>query len=130
MTLTELRLPAVSPVPTLSLSVSAEGPATVVALAGEADVFTLADVVTTLAQAIADRDGPVVIDLARTDFIDSGTVRVFARARQFLADRDRQLTLRAPSRLGVKIMEFFGLTDLIAPAAGYPQDNARPVGAA
>ena len=112
MTLTELRQPTA-----LRVTVSLDRPATIVALAGEADTFTLADVVTALARAIGDSDGPVVVDLAQTDFIDTGTVRALGRAGQFLADRGRLFSVRSPSRLAVRIFAILNLTHLIEPPA-------------
>jgi anti-anti-sigma factor len=93
--------------------VRAEGSAVVVTLWGEADLATLLLLVDPLARAIAFFDGPVVIDLAQADFIDSSTARVFCRARQFLESRGRRLTIRSPSRLATRVLGFFGLSPLV-----------------
>lgn len=114
MTLTELAQPTLPAAP-LVASVSTEGAATVVTLRGEADLFTLPIVVDVLARAIADHDGPVIVDLALTEFIDSGTVRTLARAWTFLDDRGRKLTVRSPSTMAVRMLELFGLTHRIEP---------------
>jgi len=73
MKLTELAQPTVSP-GALVASLSADSMATVVTLRGEADVSTLPIVVNVLARAIGDNDGPVAVDLAYTEFIDTGSV--------------------------------------------------------
>lgn len=112
MTLREFVQPTL-PVARLSISCSAEGTAAVLALCGEADLFTLPAVVDALARVIADNDGPIVVDLAETKFIDTGTARAFARASQFLGDRGRELTLRSPSRIAVQVLTLLGLSDLI-----------------
>lgn len=103
------------PAAPLVASVSAEGTATVVTFRGEADLFTLPVVVEALARVIADSDGPVIVDLAHTEFIDTGTVRALARAWQSLNDRGRTLTLRSPSRVAARVLGVLGLSRLIEP---------------
>jgi len=101
--------------PGLVMSTSSEGPATVVVLRGEADVATLALVERTFDRIIRDGAGPVVVELAETRFIDSGTVRVFCDAARRLGERGRQLRVRSPSRTASVMLELFGLSDLILP---------------
>ena len=114
MTLTEL---AQSPRPAdaLMASLVTEGSSTVVALRGEADLFTLPVLVDVLARVIADHDGPVVIDLAEIAFIDTGGIRAVARAAEFLGDRGRELTVRSPSQIAVQILTLLELSHLIEP---------------
>ena len=114
MALSELPQPTV-PTAALVASVSADGTATVVTLRGEADLFTLPVVADVLARVIADSDGPVIVDLADTEFIDSGTVRALARAGQSLNDRGRTLTLRSPSSMAVQVVQLLGFSHLIEP---------------
>ena len=111
MTLTQLA-PA-PPAAGLVVSVSSDAVGTVVTLRGEADVFTLPLVVDVLTSAIADHDGPIIVDLTETDFIDVGNVRALARAWRFLDDRGRTLTLRSPSRAATRVLELLGLSPLI-----------------
>lgn len=99
----------------LDVSVSAEGEATVVTLRGEADLATLPVLVAVLARVTADGGGAVVVDLARLEFIDTGSVRVLARAWQSLGDRGRELTLRSPARSAIRLVAFFGLSRLVEP---------------
>ena len=101
------------PVAPFSARVTAEGTAAVVAFRGEADAFTLPTVIDALVRVISEHDGPVVVDLAETSFIDTGTLRAFGRAALILACRDRSLTVRAPSRMALRLLAFLGLSDLI-----------------
>lgn len=112
MTLTEFAQPML-PSARLSISFSTDGPAAVITLCGEADLFTLRIVAGALTRVIADHDGPVVVDLAGTTFIDTGTVEALARAAEFLGDRGRELTLRSPSRIAVRVLMLLGLSDRI-----------------
>ena len=114
MTLTDLGHPTIRAAAPVA-SMSADGTARVVTLSGETDRFTLPTVVEVLARAIADSDGPVIVDLADAQFIDIGTVRAFARAWQFLDERRRTLTLRSPSRAAVRVLALLSLSHLIEP---------------
>ena len=112
MPLTDLAQPTL-PSDALVASVSSEGGAAVVALRGEADLFTLPIVVDMLARVVADHAGPVVVDLAETEFIDTGSVRAIARAAAILGDRGRALTVRSPSRMAVRMLAILGCSHLI-----------------
>jgi anti-anti-sigma factor len=114
MTLTELAQRR-NPAAPLTASVAADGASTVVTLRGEADLATLPVVIDVLTRVIADNDGPVIVDLAQTDFIDTGTVRVLGRAWEFLGHRGRALTVRSPSRVAARVLGFFGISDVIEP---------------
>jgi anti-anti-sigma factor len=114
MTLTRLEQSTL-PTDALVASLSTEGDSTVVALRGEADVSTLPVIVDVLARVIADHDGPVVIDLAEIAFIDTGSIRALARAEAFLGGRGRELTLRSPSRMAVRMVTLLELAHLIEP---------------
>ena len=112
MTLTEISQPP-RPVVPFAATVSSEGASSVVALRGEADVYTLPAVVAELARVISEYDGPVIVDLADTTFIDVGTVRAIGRASQFLDCRGRTLTVRGPSRMAARLLAFLGLSGLV-----------------
>jgi anti-anti-sigma factor len=101
----------------LDPTVRVEGPRTVVALRGEADISTRPVLSDVLSLVIATRTGDVVIDLAELEFIDSATVRLLATAHQLLDRHDRKLTFRSPSRLAVRVLAVFELTRLIEPTA-------------
>jgi anti-anti-sigma factor len=102
--------------PGLLLSVSTEGSATVIVLRGEADSATVPTLMDVLVSVIAERPGDVVVDLSQTDFIDSASVRALARAGQFLAERDRRLTIRSPSRLAIRVLTIHDLFHLVESA--------------
>lgn len=93
----------------------AEGTLTVVALRGETDISTRRVLCDVLCRVIADGTGGVVIDLAEATFIDTAIVRAIATAEHLLHRHDRILTLRTPSRLATRLLQEFGLTDLIEP---------------
>ncbi len=112
MTLTGLARhtrPACGPV----MSIAVEDSATVVALRGVGDLATLPAFIDTLACVIADRDGSVVVDLLRTEYLDTNRVRVIGRTAQFLDDRGRKLTIRSASRQAVMVLTAFGLSHLV-----------------
>lgn len=118
MTLTQLtRAPLAAG---LVVSVSPDVMGTVVTLSGEADLFTLPLVVDGLARAIADHDGSIIVDLADTDFIDTGNARALVRASQFLDDHGRTLTLRSPSRAAARLLDLLGFSSLIEPSGATP----------
>ena len=123
MTVAELdRAPR--PLAAFAPRIGAEGTSTVPALYGEADVSTLPTVVDALARAISEHDGDVVVDLAKTSFIDTATLSALGRAAQFLASRDRTLTVRRPSQLTLRVLAFLGVSDLIQIET--PQHERRP----
>ena len=112
MTLTTLA-PLTRRAPGLVVSVSIEGATATVALRGEADVATVSVVKGVLDRVISDHVGPIAVDLAETRFIDSATMKVLADASQVLERRARHLTIQAPSRTAIRMLEFFGISDLI-----------------
>jgi anti-sigma B factor antagonist len=99
----------------LAPSWRAEGAGTVIDLRGEADVAVVPALVAVLARVAADRQGPVVVDLAAAGYIDAATVRTLSRAGEFLNDHGRQLTLRSPSTQALRLLTFAGLSHLVAP---------------
>jgi anti-anti-sigma factor len=106
----------------------------VIDLRGEADLAALPALVAVLARVAAERQGPVVIELAEVGYIDATTVRTLSRAVEFLNDHGRQLTLRSPSTQALRLLAFAGLSHLITPnplpqAAGraaHPSYGPRP----
>ena len=94
--------------------VVADRTSTVVALRGEADIYTLPAVVGALTSVTSEHQGPVIVDLAETSFIDSGTLLAIGHAAQILAYSDRTLTVQEPSRMASRLLAFLGLSDLSA----------------
>jgi anti-anti-sigma factor len=80
---------------------------------GESDFSTTSVLTDVLSRVITLWSGDVVIDLADAEFIDSSTVGVLAAAQQSLDRQQRELTFRSPSRLAARVLQVFGLSDLI-----------------
>jgi anti-anti-sigma factor len=112
MTLTRFPLSR-DAVPSLNMSFHIEGPSTVVVARGEVDVASVPDLVDLLAWIFGKFDGPVVVDLTETKFIDTAAARVLARARQFLGDYGRPLTLRSPPRQTARLLGLVGLSNVV-----------------
>jgi anti-anti-sigma factor len=106
--------------PGLWLSIATEGSATVVAVRGEVDRATVPTLMDVLVGVIADQSNDVIVDLALTDFIDTAAVRALARAGAFLAERDRRLLLRSPSRSARRVLTIHDLVHLVEPARSVP----------
>ena len=112
MTVIELDQPN-APLLPFAAGVATQGTSAVVTLRGEADFFTLPVVVEVLARVISEHDGPVIVDLAKTSFIDGRTLCALGRAAGFLASHDRTLTVREPSSLAVRLLDLLGLAEVI-----------------
>jgi anti-anti-sigma factor len=106
-----------SVVPGLVARVLEEGSTTVITLRGEADLGTLPVLVEALARVVADHAGPVIVDLSETAFIDTAAVRALVCAGRLLADGDRVLAVRSPSRLAVLVLGVLGLSNLVEASA-------------
>ncbi|MFJ2394851.1 STAS domain-containing protein [Streptomyces sp. NPDC087843] len=77
----------------LSLSTREVGPATVIAVAGEADLDNVGSLGAALDAAARTPEGPVVLDLAELTFADSTTINVVLRAYGVLGPRLRLAAL-------------------------------------
>lgn len=111
MALTELLQPSRQHL--CAAHVFADGDAVVVALSGEADLFTLPAVMTAIGRAVSDHDGPVIVDLAGTSFVDIRTLHALSSAAERLRDQDRALTLRAASPVAARLLALVGRSQLI-----------------
>jgi anti-sigma B factor antagonist len=98
--------------------VHTEATRTVVTLRGETDLSTRPALADALSRVIATGNGDVVVDLAAVTFIDTAIVRSLATGQRLLDRTGRTLTFRSPSRLAVRVLDMFGLTELIEPAPG------------
>lgn len=107
-----MQVPSRVPLAGLAATVFTDGAVTVVALRGEADRATLHVVRDALADVIADTEGDVVVDLAQTEFMDTGALRTILQAREMLEGTGRHLTLRSPSRSAGRLLGVFGLGHL------------------
>jgi anti-anti-sigma factor len=87
----------------------------VVWLRGEHDLSTDDALRATSARAIAlDSAGPV-LDLSEVEFMAASTFGVIVRAREFLRQRSRSLTVRCPSAFVRRVIDACGLNDLLGP---------------
>lgn len=105
-------VPSIEFVPAIPVLHAGSG-CTVIALRGEADISTRRTLSDVLFEVIASRNGDVVIDLAETTFIDTAIVRTLANGQQLLDRQGNKLTFRSPSRLAARVLQVFGLADLI-----------------
>jgi anti-sigma B factor antagonist len=77
----------------LALSTRHDAHETVVSVAGELDVLTVPRLATTLDDIVRRRHGDVVMDLIRTEFIDSLGLHALLSVQRRLAERSRRLTV-------------------------------------
>ncbi|MCU1375494.1 MAG: hypothetical protein JWO68_2780 [Actinomycetia bacterium] len=95
--------------------------ATVIWLQGEQDVATVRVLADVLYTEIATSNCHVVVDLDQVTFIDGTTVAAIVHGRQMLQDRDRRLTLRAPSPAARRLLDLCGLSDVLDPRRPAPE---------
>ena len=86
---------------------------TFVFLSGEHDFSTAQALRHFLAEAIATNDVDLVVDLSEVEFMSATTVSVLVRARAFLQQHSRTLTVRASSSQARHVLELCDLLDLI-----------------
>lgn len=120
MALTEL--PSVPANPHGSAVAGRGGDRTVVWLRGEHDIATTAELSETLARAIAIDNTDLVLDLSEVRFMDASTIGVIVRAQNFMRERSRSLSLRAPATCALRVLDACGLAELIDP--GPPRSEA------
>jgi anti-sigma B factor antagonist len=85
----------------------------VVWLEGEQDLFTAPSLHAVLATEILAGGDDLVVDLSGVTFIDGSMLAVLTRDRDILRDRDRCLTVRAPSHCAQRLLDVCGLHDLV-----------------
>jgi anti-sigma B factor antagonist len=77
----------------LTLSTRHDAHETVVSAAGELDILTVPRLASTLDDIVRRRHGDVVMDLSRTEFIDSLGLHALLIVQRRLAERSRRLTV-------------------------------------
>ncbi len=82
--------------------------ATIVALAGELDLYNAEEVRAALLAACGDEPAVLVVDLAEVTFVDSTALGVLIEARSRLADRN-SFRLAAPGLETRRALEISGL---------------------
>jgi hypothetical protein len=69
-----------------------------------------------LARAISLDSAELVLDMSQVTFMAASTLGVIARARDFLRQRSRSLTVRSPSAPVGRVVLACSLSDLIGPS--------------
>jgi anti-sigma B factor antagonist len=79
----------------------------VLEVVGEIDASTAGQ----LSQAIDERDGDVVIDVAGVSFIDSSGIRALISSQQAIEARSSVLTIRNPSPAVLRLFQLSSLEE-------------------
>jgi anti-anti-sigma factor len=82
---------------------------TFVFLSGDHDFSTAQALGQVMAEAIATNDADLVVDLSQVEFMSATTVGVLVRARAFLQQHSRTLTVRASSTRARHLLELCDL---------------------
>jgi anti-anti-sigma factor len=97
-----------------SIEVEVRGDVAVVSLLGEHDIVTCPDVRRELEACLKNGNG-LVVSLMRTEFLDSGIVKVLFDADQELRDRGNQLVLHvATASIVARVLSVSGLSHRLA----------------
>lgn len=89
--------------------VSTDREQAVVWLDGEEDLATVAVLADTLARAVADNDGDLIVDLSGVTFLSTATIDELIRTRNILLRQNRNLWLRSPSPFARRLIDLCGL---------------------
>jgi hypothetical protein len=107
--------------------VHAEATRTVVTLRGETDLSTRAALADVLSRVIAAGNGDRCRRSRRGDVHRYRHRSLFGPGQQLLDRTGRALTFRSPSRVAVRVLDMFGMTELIEPPARPPSSsNSEP----
>ena len=102
------------------------GDHTVVWMRGEHDAANVDTLVETLGRAIAMDDADLVVDMSGVEFMGARTVNALVRADDVLRTRSRTLTVRAPSRTALRVIELCGVGCLLGPRQDDHQQAMAP----
>lgn len=96
------------------MSTRSDGERTIVALAGEIDLYTAPRLQSELSAALSAADGPawLVVDMSAVDFCDSTGMNVLLAAFRQAQERGGGLSLLAPRPSVRKILEVTGLNSV------------------
>ncbi len=100
----------------------------VVWLVDEHDLSTDDALCLTLARAIALDSAGLVLDMSQVTFMAASTLGVMIRARDFLRQRSRSLTVRSPSAPVVRVVLACGMSDLLGPSLATAVEGTGPAG--
>jgi anti-sigma B factor antagonist len=94
----------------LKVSSRSQGDHTVLALAGEIDLYTAPRLQSELTRALSAADpAQIVVDMSAVDFCDSTGMNVLLAAHRLASERGGGLVLAAPRASVRKILEVTGL---------------------
>ena len=85
---------------------------TVYSLRGEHDASTAVALSSDLARVMTANEADVVLDLSEVSFMGASTVGIIVKAREFLAQQNRRLTVQLPTPCARRVLEICGLADL------------------
>jgi anti-sigma B factor antagonist len=97
----------------LRVSVAGGGSYTVVALAGESDVYTYDQLRGALETEAAKRVALLIVDLSGLDFMDSTGVQVLLDIRVMMNDHGGKLALASPQATVARVLNLIGADQLI-----------------
>ena len=104
----------------LSMATRHDAHESVVSVAGELDILTVPRLARSLDDIVRRRQGDLVIDLSRTEFIDSFGLHALLNTQRRLAERSRRLTVichPGPVRHAIelaRLTEAFGVVATLA----------------
>ena len=84
-----------------------------VAVRGQVDMASAAELQAALDAAIADGAGVFVVDLTEVSFLDSSGINVLLRTRALLGRAERELVLICPPGSVLRVLEIVHLVPLI-----------------
>ena len=99
--------------PRFRINVRADTDALVVAVAGELDMETAAELRPCLETALEAGDGHVVVDLGDVTFIDSSGIALLVAVRRAAIDGGRRLELLNIGPRALAVFELTGVTDTL-----------------
>ena len=99
--------------PDLSVAMVREGPRTVVSVAGDLDIASVASVRHLLDRAVATGADPLVLDLCDVTFMDSTGVVMIVQAQKRAASSGARFLLRGVTAQPRRVLQIVGVADTL-----------------
>jgi|SRR4051794_1502458 len=96
----------------LTITTTADGDRSVIAVGGEIDVHTCGELEDAVRRAYGTGGSQILLDVSGVGFIDSSGLRSLITLQQEVANNNGALQLRAPSRPVLRLLEVTGLTSM------------------
>jgi anti-anti-sigma factor len=106
------------------VSVTDGGSCTVIALAGESDVYTYDQLRGALEAEAAKGVALLIVDLSGLEFMDSSGVQVLLDTRVMMSDRGGKLALAGPRNTVARVLNLVGADQLIPVYASVEEAQA------